>query len=163
MGRVFGKQIFFLANKLIVKSKPWTIGLYESIAVVDLIFKQRLAEKNRSCLILLDSSIEIAFKEYLVNDSGEYYSNERIKELFGKRHLVHKEVKKFVEFKDGTWKKINFYYNLRCKLIHERATSGIIDGQIEIFREVVEKKVIALAKVIGKIKSQEKTGQAEQD
>jgi hypothetical protein len=127
------------ANKTVVKDKPWTKGLYEGIAAVDLIFKQRLDEKSRICLIILDSTLEIAFKEYLVNDSGEYYSDSKIKTLFGKRHLVHKEVKRFVKLKDGIWKKINFYYNLRCKFIHERATVGITDPQIEDFREVVQK------------------------
>lgn len=127
------------ANKTVVKDKPWSKGLYEGIVAVDLLFKRRLDEKNRICLILLDSTIEIAFKEYLVNDSGEYYSNSQIKSLFEKRHLVHKEVKKFIELKESIWKKINFYYNLRCKLIHERATVGIPDDQIEDFRDVVEK------------------------
>jgi len=126
------------ANKTVVKDKPWTKGLYEGIAAVDLIFKQRLDEKSRICLIILDSTLEIAFKEYLVNDSGGYYSDSKIKTLFGKRHLVHKEVKRFVKLKDGIWKKIDFYYNLRCKLIHERATVGITDPQIEDLRDVVE-------------------------
>jgi len=41
-------------------------------------------------------------------------------------------------FLSETWKKIEFYYRLRCKLIHERVTVGVDDPQIEDFREVVE-------------------------
>jgi len=35
-------------------------------------------------------------------------------------------------------KKIDFYYGLRCKLVHERSSVGISDHQIQDYREVVE-------------------------
>ncbi len=127
------------ANKLIVKNKPWTKGLYESIVIVDWVFKQNLDEKNRNCLIILDSTLEIAFKEYLVNDSGKHYSDTQIKKLFGNRFTVHNEIKNLINLNNDTWKKINFYYRLRCKLIHERATVGISNDQVEDFRDIVEK------------------------
>ena len=130
------------ANKSIVKNKPWTKGLYESVSAVDLIYKQRLDERNRICLILLDSTLEIAFKEYLVNDSGKYYSNQKLLDLFSKRHEVHSEVKKTIILSEDLWKKIKYYYDLRCKLIHERTTISISDEQIEDFRKEVVEKVL---------------------
>ncbi|MEE9176515.1 MAG: ATP-binding protein [Thermodesulfobacteriota bacterium] len=125
-------------NRSIVKEKPWAKGLYESIAAVDLIFKQHYEQKNRICLILLDSTLEIAFKEYLVNDSGEPYNDRRLLELFGNRINVHKEIKKHIKLKSSTWRKVKHYYYLRCKLIHERATVGLSDSEIENYREVVQ-------------------------
>jgi hypothetical protein len=127
------------ANRNIAKQKPWTKGIYESVIAVDLIFKQKLEQKNRICLILLDSSLEIAFKEFLVNDSGQTYSDSKLLDLFKNRHQVHAEVKKFTNFSSALWGRIEHYYQLRCKLIHERATAGIDDSQVENFRETVQR------------------------
>lgn len=126
------------ANQAIGKEKPWTTGLYESIIAVDLIFKHKLEQKNRVCLIILDSALEIAFKEYLVNESGTFYNASSLSKLFNSRHAVHEAVQSHVTFDDELWKKINYYYNLRNKLVHERATVGINDSQIEDYRSVVE-------------------------
>jgi len=126
-------------NRKIAKDKPWTKGLYESVIAVDLILKQRLEQKNRIALILLDSTLEIAFKEYLVNESGETYSDRKLMGIFNDRVQVHKEIKKHTSgIKATTWQKIEHYYRLRCKLIHERATVGINDDEISDFREIVE-------------------------
>lgn len=128
------------ANEQIAEQKPWTRGLYESIAAVDLVYnKEQLHEKNRVALVVLDSTLEIAFKEYLVNESPTHYSDADLKRIFEKRHLVHDEIKKHVKVNSTTWKKIKFYYDLRSKLVHQRASVGITDDQIEDFRGVVEK------------------------
>jgi acetone carboxylase gamma subunit len=75
-----------------------------------------------------------------VNDSGGAYSDAQLLQLFKNRYAVHSEIKKYpkVKIAADTWKKIEHYYLLRCKLIHEKATVGISDAQIEDFRKVVE-------------------------
>jgi len=123
----------------IAKTKPWAVGLYEGIIAVDTVFKQKFEQKNRVCLIILDSTLEIAFKEYLVNESGQFYNDKKLIELFKNRNDVQNEIKKFVVFGNDFWKKINYYYILRNKLVHERAIIGITDSQIEDYREVVQK------------------------
>ena len=125
-------------NKAISEKKPWTTGLFESVIAVDWILKQTFEQKNRIALVLLDSTLEIAFKEYLVNDSGEYYADEKIEEIFRKRHLVHAEIKKYVKLPDETWKKIKHFYDMRCQLIHRKASVSIPDRQMEQFRATVE-------------------------
>jgi hypothetical protein len=127
------------ANRRIVENKPWAKGICESIVAVDLIYKKNLDQKNRICLLLIDSTLEIAFKEYLVNDSAQHYSNKRLYGLFQNRHTVHSEMKKYINLTDKVWKKINYYYDLRCKLVHERATIGISDSQIEDYGKIVNK------------------------
>lgn len=134
-------------NKRVGKRKPWKKGLYEGVIAADLISKQRLEQKNRIALIVLDSTLEIAFKEYLVNDSGVVYNDAKLLSLFGNRQSVHNEIKKYVKIKKDTWKKIDHYYRLRCKLVHERVTVGIDDGQISDFREVVESVLKKLYKL----------------
>lgn len=125
-------------NRKIAKDKPWTKGLYESIIAVDLIFKQKLEEKNRVCLILLDSTLEIAFKEYLVNESGKSYTDKALLNLFRNRYAVQREIKKYVKISKRMWRKVTFYYRIRNKLVHERATVSISDDQIEDYRKVIE-------------------------
>jgi hypothetical protein len=135
------------ANKEIGNQKPWTQGLYESIIAVDLITKQKLAQRNRITLIILDSTLEIAFKEFLVNESGATYNDRRLLQLFSNRKEVQKEINKFVTIELKYWKKIDYYYWLRCKLVHERATVEIRDEQIEDYRKIVQKVLRRLFKL----------------
>ena len=127
-------------NRRIGKKKPWTKGLYEGVIAADFIFKQHLEQKNRIALIVLDSTLEIAFKEYLVNEqTTQHYTDQQLLGIFGSRHKVESEVKKYVpNISAATWKKINHYYGLRNKFVHERATVGVTDGQLQDYREVVE-------------------------
>jgi hypothetical protein len=131
-------------NHKISAKKPWVRGLYEGVIAADLIFKKKWEQKNRIALVLLDSTLEIAFKEYLVNDSGVVYSDSRLLDLFRNRSAVHSEIKKYVKLSPDIWKRIEYYYRLRCKLIHERASVGITDPQLEEYQrltEVVLKKI----------------------
>ncbi|OFW42007.1 MAG: hypothetical protein A3J28_18895 [Acidobacteria bacterium RIFCSPLOWO2_12_FULL_60_22] len=140
-------EIITQANRKVARKKPWTKGLYEGIIAADLISKQRLEQRNRIALIVLDSTLEIAFKEYLVNESGASYSDARLLSIFGTRSSVHTEIKKYVKIKNDTWKKIDHYYRLRCKLVHEKASVGVEDDQIRDFREVVESVLKKLYKL----------------
>ena len=126
-------------NRKIAKEKPWTIGIFEGIVATDLIFNQKLEQKNRICLILLDSTLEIAFKEYLVNDSGTAYGDARLLQIFSNRSLVQAEIARYKTFDQKIWKKIDYYYKIRCKLVHERASVQISNSEIEDYREVVER------------------------
>jgi hypothetical protein len=126
-------------NKAVFQNKPWTIGLCETIIAVDWILKQKLEQRNRITLILLDSTLEIAFKEYLVNESGLTYNDTKLQNIFADRTQVHNEVKNVVKFSKDTWKQINHYYQMRCQLIHRRASVSIDDRQIYNFRFIVQK------------------------
>ena len=50
-------------NKTQIHDQPWTLGLLEAVAAVEIIARKRLETKNRIALILLDSNFEIALKE----------------------------------------------------------------------------------------------------
>jgi hypothetical protein len=142
-------EVITQKNRLIASQKPWTKGLYEGVIAADLIWKQKsLQQKNRIALIILDSTLEIAFKEYLVNESGVYYTDLQLQTIFSKRHLVHKEIQKYINtIKPNDWKKIAYYNNLRNKLIHERATVGFSDTELKDFRNVVESVLNKLYKL----------------
>jgi Histidine kinase-, DNA gyrase B-, and HSP90-like ATPase len=134
-------------NQTVAKKKPWVRGLYEGVIAADLIAKLQLEQRNRIALIVLDSTLEIAFKEYLVHDSGQHYSDAQLLSVFKTRHTVHTEIKKYVNFSPTIWGKVAHYSDLRNKLIHQRATAGVSDTEIIDFRDVVEgvlKKLYAL-------------------
>lgn len=94
-------EIITQRNRRLAKRKPWTKGLYEGVIAADLISKQRLEQKNRIALIVLDSTLEIAFKEYLVNESGGSYSDVQLVQLFKNRQAVHTEIKKYPKTEDN--------------------------------------------------------------
>ncbi len=135
------------ANAKLAKSKTYVRGLYEGVIAADLIAKQHLEQGNRIALIVLDSTLEIAFKEFLVYESGTYYSDAKLLEVFGTRHKVHNEIKKYVKLSDATWKQISLFSNMRNKLVHQRATGGVSDSELGDFREVVERVLKKLYKL----------------
>jgi hypothetical protein len=55
-----------------------------------------------------------------------------------RRHLVINEVTRHVRLSATLLRKIQYYNNLRNKLIHERATVGITDDQVTDYRRTVE-------------------------
>ena len=132
----YGELCQFL-NKKVASSKPWTVGLFESVIATDLISNQKLNQKNRISLIILDSTLEIALKDFLVNESGHYYSDIELVKLFKNRKDVLDEVDKYKPL--ATWRpKIDYYYGLRCKLVHERSSAGINDTEVSDYRNVVQ-------------------------
>ncbi len=127
------------ANEKVAERKPWTRGLYESVIAVDWILKQRFEQKNRIALVLLDSTLEIGFKEFLVRDSGQQYGNNRLQGMFKDRKQVHAEVQKHTRISKRDWGKIGHYYDMRCQLVHQRSTVSIGDSEIVDFRDVVQR------------------------
>lgn len=107
-----------------------------------MITRQRFDTKNRIALILLDSNFEIALKEFIVNRSDLFprtaYNDAKIAQLFKNRTDVINEVTKHVKFYPKTLTKVQHYYGLRNKLIHERATVGISDSDIANYRETIQ-------------------------
>jgi hypothetical protein len=133
-------------NSNVIDKKPWAKGPVEADIAVELILKQKLEQKNRLSLIILDSTLEIAYKDFLVHESGTHYTDAQLAALFNARHKVEQEVQKFIPFKPSLQKQLKFYYGLRCKLIHERSTAGIPDREIEHFRKVAHR---VLARLFG--------------
>lgn len=125
------------ANEEIVRSKPWAKGLSEGIAAAKIILDKPLVERNRIALIILDSTLEIAFKEYLVNEVADGVSDQRLRHLFSNRHFVEQEVRRHLTISNRDLRKVRFYYNLRCELIHRKASSSISDDDVEDYKWIV--------------------------
>jgi hypothetical protein len=131
-------------NRKELDEKPWTLGLVETLGIIDLVTRQRFETKNRVALILLDSNFEIGLKEFIVNRPDLFppakYRNSSIANLFQQgRKAVVAEVQPHINLSAAVLGKIEHYYLLRNSLIHERATQQITDTQVSDYRRVVEK------------------------
>ncbi len=86
-----------------------------------------LATRNRHALILLDSALEVSFKEFLLYVVG-------IKDLDAAhvehREVLHKIVKRHTKFEKPVWDSIEFFYERRCNLYHEDASSTLTDDSL---------------------------------
>ena len=140
-------------NKSVINKQPWTLGLVEAIAALDVLLKQRFDTKNRLALILLDSNFEIALKEFIVHRPDLFppktYNDAYIAILFGDRRKVIDAVKQAVpSIPKDQLDKARHFYLMRNKIIHERASVGITDNDVTSYRQTVD----ALLKILFKLK-----------
>lgn len=139
------------ANRTLLDDQPWVVGLIESIGLLDVLQKQKLETKNRVALILLDSNLEIALKEFIVHRTDLFppykYNDAAILALFQKRTEVIRAITPHVTLTPVILGKIGHYYGLRNKLIHERTTAAITDKEVADYQTVVEDVLRALFKV----------------
>ena len=138
-------------NKSLLVRQPWTVGLVEALGIVDIITKQKFDTKNRAALILLDSNFEISLKEFIVNHPELYgppaFPAAKLAETLKHRAQAIAAVRLHATISDETLAQVNYFYNLRNKLIHERASVGITDTEIENYKRVIEKILKALFKI----------------
>ncbi|MEK6890377.1 MAG: hypothetical protein AABX35_04275 [Nanoarchaeota archaeon] len=112
--------------------KPWIRGLIDGLTATKMLNKTILPSKNRLALIILDSTLEIAFKDFLI------YEKKIKKENLEFREKLHKIVKNNTSFDKEVWDRVEFYYQLRCGLYHEESAKTLSDDYIDEFYEIVE-------------------------
>jgi hypothetical protein len=126
-------------NKSIAINKPWVKGTYEALIAVEEISKLNIEQNNRICLLILDSTLEIAFKDYLANETPpNTYAPARLTNIMGNRATVHAEIGIYINFKRDTWARVNYYYNLRCELVHKRVAVTITNEDLKNYRDLCE-------------------------
>ena len=130
-------------NKVQIQNMPWTLGLVESLAMVQVVERQRFQTKNRISLILLDSTFEISLKEFIVHRNDLFppaqYDDAEIARLFARRHLVTNTILQKRPALKPLIDTANHYYLMRNKLVHERATVDVTDSDIKNYRITVER------------------------
>lgn len=139
-------------NAKIAESKPWVVGLYEGIVLVDDLLSSNFENKNRFALIIIDSTFEIAIKEFLVHVVAKkppIIGASRLVQILLNRTSVEAEVKRYLRGKISTkdWTLLDHYYKMRCNLIHQVAILEVKDADIEKHRKLVEKALGILFKL----------------
>jgi hypothetical protein len=138
------KEAFREANKTVAANQPWAIGAYEAIIAIEVIRKQHLTQQSRLVLLILDSTLEIAFKDYLAHQIAQPMSEAALQALFRNRIDVNKEVEKTILTGDPLWKKVNYYYKQRCELVHKRVSVSVSDIEVDDYQATVEKLLGAM-------------------
>jgi len=135
-------------NKAQIHAQPWTLGLVEAMAAVDVVTRQRLETKNRIALMLLDSNFEIALKEFIVHRDDLFppsqYGKAVIQKLFDNRSDVITAITQKVALPKPLLTKAQHFYNIRNKLVHERATVEPTDTDVDTYRSTIEKILTTL-------------------
>ncbi|MCH8274992.1 MAG: ATP-binding protein [Armatimonadetes bacterium] len=151
--RVHKKKLELITEKNASKLErsPWLLGIVESLSAVQLLRRQRLRTRNRLALILLDSTLEIALKEFIVHNthlfSKKDYSDAKLLTLFKNRSDVIIHVTRKITIPKKHLDFANYYYGLRCKLVHERATVDVTDNEIDAYEKSVEQILKLLFKL----------------
>lgn len=132
-------------NASVAEKKTWVIGLYEGVILADEIFNSNFSNKNRFITIILDSTLEIAFKEYLVHviakKSTPPIGNNAITNLLQNRTSMEGKVKSYLggRISSTDWNLLDHYYKMRCDLIHLKSTFEPKDSDVIKHRGIVEK------------------------
>ncbi len=120
---------------------PWLIGYLESAVAGELLTRQGFLTGNRLALIILDSTFEIALKDYIVHNRKHYpphqWTDTKITNLFQSRTNVMTEVRKHANIPQGLVDLANHYYDMRNNLIHRRITVDVLDQDIEIYEKII--------------------------
>jgi hypothetical protein len=124
------------ANVQVTESKPYVMGLIEGIAAADLVLSSRLETANRVALILIDSTFEIAMKEWMVHNKI-LYGKLDLQTLFNNRGDTVDHFKRFAPIDPDLLEVATHFSDFRNKMIHERATFSVSDQDIRRYRKVV--------------------------
>lgn len=126
-------------NKRLAIDKPHTAGVIDGIVAAQLIKeKTKLQFKNRILLLILDSCLEIAFKDYLVFETPSSIAEARL-QSFSRIDLENEVAKHVFTGNTTLWSKVQYFYKLRCDLTHKRSSATINDVQMEQFEKLVYK------------------------
>lgn len=132
------KANIFELNKELSEKKQWVRGLYEALVAEKIVAKHKnLTQRNRISLIILDSTLEIAFKNYLAFEVDPPIGDSKLDTLFDNRIEVHKEVEKRLLTGHSVWRSINYFYKMRCDIIHRKADVPISSEDIESLRRIL--------------------------
>ncbi len=124
-----------LSDYQLTKPKPWINGLIDGISGSNLIRQSLIPHKNRFAYVILDSTLEIAYKNFIVNEKkiGNFPSSK-----WKFRDEIEKLVKKHTNFDQEVWDEVNYFYKIRTGLYHEDSDKTVTDETVNNFQELVE-------------------------
>lgn len=130
--RIDSKETIVCANKALAYRKPYIRGLYETVIAAESVTKLKLlSQRNRIAFILLDSTVEIACKECLVNENPSSINESRLKGLT--RAKLQEDTEELVLTGDPIWGRFRYNYNRRNNFVHSKADMTVPDEDLETF------------------------------
>lgn len=114
--------------------QPWLRGIIETLTAANLIKHSKIEHRNRLIVILLDSALEISFRNFLKRNK-----NIKLSEQHKHRENLVKTVKDNTSFDQKVWDLINYYYeDIRCDLYHSSSDKTLTDTSLDDYSELVE-------------------------
>jgi len=113
---------------------PWVRGIADNLAAAKLLVDSTLEYRNRLALILLDSALEIGFREYL--DNVKRIAGLDPEAMKHRENLI-KVVRRNSQITETDWGRLDFFYQLRCNCYHESASLTISDTLIAEYYTLV--------------------------
>lgn len=116
-----------------MKHAPWLLGIIEALKSVSLIRSSTLSSRNRLSMIMLDSTFEIALRQYLQNikkitlDPKEHRPRHKLFEVAKKNITVPAEI----------WDHLDYYWQQRNPQYHQDANISVSDTVYQEFAELV--------------------------
>jgi hypothetical protein len=132
------------ANAGVAEAKPYVVGLFEGVVAATAIAKQPLAQKNWLAFGLLDVTLTAAFKEYLVNESGEELSDRDLEGLLQRRRGASDNLKGRIVLTAGLWAAVDRFSKMKTDLTYGRATPRVGDAELGEFEAVVTEVLSSL-------------------
>ena len=130
-------------NAAIARKKPWVRGLEDSMIAAEVIHrKHKLSQRNRVAFIVLDSTLEIAFKEFLLNECELNVRPHDMAEMFrsqGRRGVLKALEGQGVKLSQTDRRAHDYFYAIRNKLVHEKVSAPIEDGIVRDYQTFVAK------------------------
>ncbi len=116
-------------------NQPWLNGLIDGLSASNLIRNSIIENKNRIAFIILDSTLEIAFKNFILNVKKLPSISES---TWRNRETVNKIVKKHTDFDPETWKEVDYFYRIRTGLYHADSEKTVTNTIVNDFQDTVE-------------------------
>ena len=111
---------------------PWISGLEDAIQAFAMIRGSGIPTRNRIAYVLLDSTLEIAARQYLkyVKDITLDHPNHR------RRDVLVKMLRDKLQLDDEIWQHLSWFYDQRNPMYHEEANQTIPDGVLTDFLQL---------------------------
>jgi len=115
------------------KTSPWAFGLTEALKCVGIIRASNLQTKNRLAMLMLDSTLEIAIRQYLTNVKKITLDEKQHRH----RETLIKIAKGHIELEDEVWDHLKYFWMTRNPQYHQEANVVVTDAVYGEFQDIV--------------------------
>lgn len=115
------------------KTSPWALGLIEALKCVGMIRSTNLQTRNRLAVLMLDSTLEIAIRQYLTNVKKITLDDKQHRH----RDVLMKIAKGHIKLEDEVWDHLNYFWTTRNPQYHQEANVVVTDVVYAEFEGIV--------------------------
>lgn len=115
------------------KTSPWALGLIEALKCVGMIRASNLQTKNRLAMLMLDSTLEIAIRQYLTNVKKITLDDKQHRH----RDTLIRIAKGHIDLEAEVWDHLKYFWMTRNPQYHQEANVVVTDVVFGEFQDIV--------------------------